>query len=67
MKVSFKELVEISNKNISQIVTDELMENMNITWLDLYNFLYHKANDIENIGNFDWTAKVTVIENEKEE
>jgi hypothetical protein len=70
MSISFKELAEISNKNISQIVIDELMiENMNnITWLDLYNFLYHKANDIENIGKFDWTTKVTIIEeNEKEE
>lgn len=32
-----------------------------ITWLDLYNFLYRKAHDFKNLGNFDWSAEVKVL------
>ena len=31
-----------------------------MSWLDLYNFLYHQANDIRNLGKFDWNSAVVV-------
>jgi hypothetical protein len=31
-----------------------------ITWLELYNFLYERANDIKNLGSFDWSEPVTI-------
>lgn len=31
-----------------------------MTWLELYNFLYEKANDLKNIGEFDWQEPVLV-------
>jgi hypothetical protein len=31
-----------------------------MTWLDLYNFLYEKANDIHTFGTFDWSRPVMV-------
>ena len=34
------------------------MNNMN--WLDLYNFLYEKANDNKNFGKMNWQAPVMV-------
>lgn len=36
----------------------------NMTWLDLYNFLHQRANDIKNLGKFDWQAKVQVYDNQ---
>lgn len=33
-----------------------------MTWLDLYNFLYSKANDIHTVGTFDWNANVKVYD-----
>lgn len=33
-----------------------------MTWLDLYNFLYEKANDINGEGNFPWSENVTVFD-----
>lgn len=33
---------------------------MNMTWLDLYNFLCSQANDIHNVGKFDWQSQVIV-------
>lgn len=33
----------------------------NITWLDLYNFLYKKAHDLHNLGNFNWSANIKVV------
>jgi hypothetical protein len=32
-----------------------------ITWLDLYNFLHRTANDINNLGSFDWNGEVKVL------
>jgi hypothetical protein len=31
-----------------------------MTWLDLYNYLYERANDTKNPGSFPWQAKVEV-------
>lgn len=31
-----------------------------MTWLDLYNFLYTRANDINSLGSFPWQEKVKV-------
>lgn len=33
-----------------------------MTWLDLYNFLYKKANDINNLGSFPWQENVQVFD-----
>ena len=35
-----------------------------MTWLDLYNFLYERANDIKNPGSFPWQEKVSVFDYE---
>ena len=32
----------------------------NMTWLDLYNFLYSQANDIKNVGKINWQDPVMV-------
>jgi hypothetical protein len=32
----------------------------NMTWLDLYKFLYSKANDSSSFGQFDWNSPVIV-------
>lgn len=37
------------------------MEKM--SWLDLYNFLHQKANDLKNLGSFNWQAPVEVYDN----
>jgi hypothetical protein len=29
-----------------------------MTWLDLYNYLYQQANNIQNFGNFNWDEPV---------
>jgi len=34
----------------------------NMTWLQLYNFLYERANDIHNPGSFPWQQKVEVFD-----
>jgi hypothetical protein len=34
----------------------------NMTWLDLYNFLYAQANDIKNIGKINWQDPVMVYD-----
>jgi hypothetical protein len=31
-----------------------------MTWLDLYNFLYTHANDINNFGKINWQAPVMI-------
>ena len=36
--------------------------NNNMTWLDLYNFLYERANDINNTGSFPWQENVQVFD-----
>jgi len=36
------------------------MNHIHMTWLDLYNFLHQRANDIKNLGSFDWQAQVVV-------
>ena len=36
--------------------------NNNMTWLQLYNFLYERANDINNPGNFPWQENVQVFD-----
>ena len=67
MAKSFKELVDkTSNENSRTIAakrTDELLKeyDMKVTWLDLYNFLYQKAHDFNNLGDFDWSAEVKVL------
>lgn len=35
-----------------------------MNWLDLYNFLHQRANDMKNLGKFDWQAKVQVYDNQ---
>lgn len=32
----------------------------NMTWLDLYNYLHSQANNLNNVGKFDWQAPVIV-------
>jgi hypothetical protein len=34
----------------------------NMTWLQLYNFLYERANDINSGGNFPWQENVEVFD-----
>jgi len=36
--------------------------NNNMTWLDLYNFLYERANNINNPGSFPWQENVQVFD-----
>jgi len=36
--------------------------NNNMTWLQLYNFLYERANDINNPGSFPWQENVQVFD-----
>jgi len=31
-------------------------------WIDLYNFLYERANDINNLGQFPWQEPVKVFD-----
>ena len=31
-----------------------------MTWLDLYNFLYKQAHDLDNVGKFEWNEPVVV-------
>lgn len=33
-----------------------------MTWLDLYNFLYARANDINSGGSFPWQENVEVFD-----
>ena len=33
-----------------------------MTWLDLYNFLYERANDINSGGSFPWQQTVEVFD-----
>lgn len=33
-----------------------------MTWLDMYNFLSDKANNIHNLGNFPWQESVKVFD-----
>jgi hypothetical protein len=33
-----------------------------MTWLDLYNFLYERANDINSSGSFPWQENVQVFD-----
>jgi hypothetical protein len=33
-----------------------------MTWLDLYNYLYERANDIKNPGSFPWQDTVEVFD-----
>lgn len=33
-----------------------------MTWLDLYDFLCKKANDINNLGSFPWQENVQVFD-----
>jgi len=32
----------------------------NLTWLDLFQFLNKQANEIENIGRFNWQDQVVI-------
>jgi len=34
----------------------------NMTWLQLYNFLYERANDINSGGSFPWQQTVEVFD-----
>jgi hypothetical protein len=34
----------------------------NMTWLQLYNFLYERANDINSGGSFPWQQPVEVFD-----
>jgi len=68
MVKSFKELVEKTStensKKIAEERTAELLKEYKmdkITWLDVYNFLYYKAHDFKNLGKFDWSAEVRVV------
>ena len=35
-----------------------------MNWLDLYNFLHQQANDLKNLGKFNWQAPVEVYDNQ---
>ena len=35
-----------------------------MNWLDLYHFLYQKANDVKNPGSFPWQEEVSVFDYE---
>ena len=35
-----------------------------MNWLDLYNFLHERANDLKNLGSFNWQAPVEVYDNQ---
>jgi len=35
-----------------------------MNWLELYNFLHQRANDLKNLGKFDWQAPVEVYDNQ---
>ena len=35
-----------------------------MNWLDLYNFLHQRANDLKNLGKFNWQAPVEVYDNQ---
>jgi hypothetical protein len=35
-----------------------------MNWLDLYNFLHQRANDLKNLGSFNWQAPVEVFDNQ---
>lgn len=68
MAKTFRELVDkTSNANSRTIAAERTMELLKecemekITWLDLYNFLYNKAHDFRNLGSFDWSAEVKVL------
>ena len=39
------------------------MNPIHMTWLDLYNFLHQRANDLKNLGSFNWQASVEVYDN----
>jgi len=71
MAKSFSELVEKTSndesKDIAAKRTKELLKEYlvnKVTWLDLYNFLYHKAHDFKNLGKFDWNLKIAVLDAE---
>jgi hypothetical protein len=34
-----------------------------MTWIDLFQFLNERANDLKNLGQFDWQAEVMVYDN----
>lgn len=38
------------------------MNPIHMTWLDLYNFLYERANDVKNAGDFPWQETVEVFD-----
>ena len=31
-------------------------------WIDLYNFLYERANDMDNLGSFPWQDPVEIFD-----
>lgn len=33
-----------------------------ITWLELYKFLHHQANNINGLGTFDWNKPVSIYD-----
>ena len=35
-----------------------------MNWLDLYNFLHQRANDLKSLGTFNWQAPVEVFDNQ---
>jgi hypothetical protein len=34
-----------------------------MNWLDLYNFLHERANNINTVGTFEWSKPVKVFDN----
>lgn len=71
MAKSFQDLVDKTStensKKIAEKRTEELLKEYKmdkITWLDVYNFLYHKAHDLRNLGKFNWSEEVKVIDPE---
>lgn len=41
---------------------EKVMKKM--TWADLYRLLHDKANKLENIGKFDWQARIGDMDEE---
>lgn len=67
MAKSFDDLLAKTSTVNSRIIaakrTEELLREYKmekITWLDLYNFLYRKAHDLNNLGSFNWGAEIKV-------
>lgn len=47
-------------KQLTLFDIDTKERDQNMTWLDLYNYLHKKANDINNLDSKLWNSKVVI-------